>query len=618
MTRWQKILLTTGLAVVGAIGSVIGLTTQSANASVNDFYFDKMEIDYYLSKNADGQSQLRVKEVLYPVFPDYNQNRGIVRSIPLTYQKHTLDLQMGEILRDDRPAPVYKNETKAGFRVLMIRDKSDAAFLHGRHKYEFNYTMRDVTMKPTDSAKQEFYWDTNGTGWRQQFRQIVTRVHLDQSVRADFNPKQIACYTGVLKSTASDCRYELNADGSVVTFTTTKPLEAGGNMTLAMQFGEATFAAYKLSNHHRMLAWLVVILGSIGIILIIVVIIRQQSLRRQNRLATIATEYLPPADIDVFQSAVMDNRLAEYSTKIMPAGLIQLAIARKIQITEKITKSVFSKDRDYVIKVLPNKTWTEREQAFFFAIFKTKPEAGHDFELDRKDMGMGSRIDLFSKRTVLSLDGYAYDQQSTKRIVLPLIVLTSLSIVASAISMVMLITSLESVSYENIDQPLANFYAPFSISVLQITMIAIAVGCLAWIGRFKRLTSAGVSLKAHLTGLKRYIKMAETERLAFNQSVGGAMHDAHDRVVLYERLLPYAVIFGLEKSWGEVLNAVYQEANYVPAWYFGAQAFNASSFANSIKSFSSVASSASSSGSSGSGGGGFSGGGGGGGGGGGC
>ena len=128
MTRWQKILLTTGLAVVGAIGSVIGLTTQSANASVNDFYFDKMEIDYYLSKNADGQSQLRVKEVLYPVFPDYNQNRGIVRSIPLTYQKHTLDLQMGEILRDDRPAPVYKNETKAGFRVLMIRDKSDAVF----------------------------------------------------------------------------------------------------------------------------------------------------------------------------------------------------------------------------------------------------------------------------------------------------------------------------------------------------------------------------------------------------------------------------------------------------------------------------------------------------------
>ena len=108
--------------------------------------------------------------------------------------------------------------------------------------------------------------------------------------------------------------------------------------------------------------------------------------------------------------------------------------------------------------------------------------------------------------------------------------------------------------------------------------------------------------------------MAEAERLAFNQSVGGAMRDAHDRVVLYERLLPYAVMFGLEKSWGEVLNAVYQEADCVPAWYFGAQAFNASSFANSIKSFSSVASSASSSGSSGSGGGGFSGGGGGGGG----
>jgi len=305
MSRWQKMLLVAGLALVGTIGSVIGLTTQLVSAGVDNFYFDKMEVDYYLSRNADGQSQLRVKEVLYPVFPNHNQNRGIIRSIPLTYQKHTLDLQMGEMLRDDLPAPVYKDETKSGFRVLMIRDKSDSAYLHGRHKYEFNYTMRDVIMKPTDNPKQEFYWDVNGTGWRQQFRQVVARVHLDESVRGDFNPNQVACYTGKLNSTERNCRYVISQDKSVVTFTTTKLLGIGGNMTIAMQFKEVTFAEYKISDHHRMLAWLVAVLGIAGVGLMLVAIGQVLRLSRRNKPTTIVTEYLPPAELDVFQSAVL-------------------------------------------------------------------------------------------------------------------------------------------------------------------------------------------------------------------------------------------------------------------------------------------------------------------------
>lgn len=618
MSRWQKTLLVAGLALVGTVGSVIGLTTQSVSAGVDNFYFDKMEVDYYLSKNAEGRSQLRVKEVFYPVFPEYNQNRGIIRSIPLTYQNHTVDLKMGEMLRDDRPAPVYKNETKSGFRVLTIRDRSDVAYLHGQHKFEFNYTMSDVTMKPKNSPRQEFYWDTNGTGWRQRFNQIVARVHLDESVRADFNPNQIACYSGLLRSTSQDCFYQVSAGGDVVTFTTNKPLGAGGNMTLALQFGEATFASYKISGTHRLLAALVAILGTTGVVLTVIALIHRQILASFNKPATIVTEYLPPADIDAFQATVVDNGLANYSNKIMPAGLVDLAIARKIQIIEKDSKSIFSKNKDYVIKVLPGKTWTEREEAFFFAVFKFKPVADREFKLDRHDYGMGSRIGLFTERTVKSLDGIVYDKQASKQAIRPVLIMIVVAMMAATGSFVILISSLQSVSHHNMERHLARMFVFFEVPVLQIVTIVVGVFGLILALNFKQLTPIGLSIKAHLKGLRRYIKMAEADRLAFNQSVGGAMRDAKDRVVLYERLLPYAVIFGLEKSWGKVLNAVYQEADYVPAWYFGTQAFNAASFANTISSFSSVASSASSSGSSGSGGGGFSGGGGGGGGGGGC
>ena len=89
---------------------------------------------------------------------------------------------------------------------------------------------------------------------------------------------------------------------------------------------------------------------------------------------------------------------------------------------------------------------------------------------------------------------------------------------------------------------------------------------------------------------------------------------------LYERLLPFAVLYGQEKHWSGVLGDYYTRSGSQPDWYAGSGAFNAAYFAAGIGAFSSATSaswsgSASSSSSSGCGGGGSVGGGGGGGGG---
>ena len=49
--------------------------------------------------------------------------------------------------------------------------------------------------------------------------------------------------------------------------------------------------------------------------------------------------------------------------------------------------------------------------------------------------------------------------------------------------------------------------------------------------------------------LKLYIEMAEAERLKLLQSVEGADVSPKGIVKLYEKLLPYAAVFGLEESW---------------------------------------------------------------------
>jgi len=67
----------------------------------------------------------------------------------------------------------------------------------------------------------------------------------------------------------------------------------------------------------------------------------------------------------------------------------------------------------------------------------------------------------------------------------------------------------------------------------------------------------------HLWGIRDYIALAEKDRLAFLQSPSGALlrHDLSidaQALVLNEKLLPYAVLFGLEKEWVRELGVQYE------------------------------------------------------------
>jgi|GEM_PF-1713655 len=66
-----------------------------------------------------------------------------------------------------------------------------------------------------------------------------------------------------------------------------------------------------------------------------------------------------------------------------------------------------------------------------------------------------------------------------------------------------------------------------------------------------------------LWGLRDYIAWAEADRLVFHQSPSGARvreQDAAGMLHLHERLLPFAVLFGLEKEWLRELAVRYEAA----------------------------------------------------------
>jgi uncharacterized membrane protein YgcG len=162
------------------------------------------------------------------------------------------------------------------------------------------------------------------------------------------------------------------------------------------------------------------------------------------------------------------------------------------------------------------------------------------------------------------------------------------------------------------------------------TVLVIALSLVAWRVATPpyRLTAKGAELRDHLRGLRLYIQLAEADRIRVLQAPATAERiDVNDRsavIALYEKLLPYAMIWRVEKQWIAELEQNY-EVTQAPDWYDGTGNLAGVAFLTSVVGtghFATTPSPSSSSGSysgssssGGSSGGGFSGGGGGGGGG---
>jgi hypothetical protein len=76
-------------------------------------------------------------------------------------------------------------------------------------------------------------------------------------------------------------------------------------------------------------------------------------------------------------------------------------------------------------------------------------------------------------------------------------------------------------------------------------------------------TPMAFPLVDHLWGVHDYVKLAEKDRLRFLQSPDGALRreplNELEVLVLNEKLLPFAVLFGLEKKWMAELDLQYRD-----------------------------------------------------------
>lgn len=566
---------------------IIGLWVQPVRAAdVNNFRITSYAVDMKLSRNGENRSVLEVKETITAQFPEYDQNHGLERAFVTDYNGHTTKLSIKSVTNAGGQALNYSRSDG----VMRIGDAD--TYVHGVQTYIISFTQQDVTRFYADTNRDEFYWDVIGTDWNVPIDSATVRVAIDAALRPSLTGDS-ACYTGAYQATAT-CMINGTAEGYVASVS---GLQANEGVTIALGFQKGTFAAYQRSTAEKIaFIWgAVQICFMVGAFVSMPVVIWRQR-RRMNRTVEIKpapVEYLPPGDASVTTS----SKIMQTARAVQTAQILDLAVRHYIKIYETSPKTLFTQ-ADYELEVtrdISGLLWEERE--LLEDSFGGKPATGDRLKLSslRNNTAYYMRtLNNDSGLTKLIRGEYGMRELDTGE----QLKLQRGAVIVFLVGLVML-----------------------SPALWLVAGVLFGLSFACW-----RLTDKGLALRRYLEGLKEYIAMAETERIKLLQSPEGAEKvakmskgtDAAQLIILYERVLPYAVLFGLEKEWNTQLGHYYETANVQPTWYAGQNAvFNAAVFSSAMGSFSSASNYASSSsaGSGGSGGGGFSGGGGGGGGG---
>lgn len=555
-------------------------------ASADNFNIKTFDADYELGRDNEGRSLLKATWRITADFPP-NQNHGIAPTFVKSYDGHSTNFTLESVTDENGNALQYKWKDNE----LRIGDKD--TYVEGKKTYIIKYSQRDVTKYYSDTKRDEFYWDVIGNEWRVPISNSRINIRLSDKIAA---ARQSApnCYKG---SHGSTTRCDFIDDKNDIKFLG-GALSRGEGVTIALGFKSGTFTPYQKTLAEQLFEnWLFLqILVSIpGIITIIwLAISYYASIGRKSELNPITPEYIPPKNTSIKVSANILRRHDTLKGSTMAAQILDFAVRHYIKIYET-GKSKILRTMHYEIEVTrdPQDLLDEEREVLSDMFNGLLPKVGDKLKLEKLQNNLSYTRRTFDDESNLSnlmegrydireynqTHGDTFKKRSKILLIIGIILLSPIILFASAVS--------------------------FGMS------------------KKKVLTDKGLALRRYLAGLKMYIEVAETERLKMLQSPEGAdkvkvdTNDEKQLVKLYERVLPYAVLFGSEKEWTKQLGKYYEQVGSNPDWYYGQGTFNAAAFASGMSGLSSVASSVSSFSSSdgGSGGGGFTGGGGGGGGG---
>ena len=542
--------------MIALLGASSAMAARSNTSDTNNFTITNYNVRLELGRDRNNRSTLKTIETITADFPP-DQNHGITRQFVKKYDGHATGFAL-ESVKDEHGVDLEYHQNGS---TLRIGNKN--AYVSGVKTYVITYTQRDVTRYYSDTQKDEFYWNAIGTDSPVPVAAATVTLKLDTAL-AGKAKTNIQCYYGALQakntceSTVSGAEYSLRVNN----------LGQHQGVTIALGFEPGTFAAYQPSLRERLPN--IILTGAaaafgVGIVILVFCsrkwkkkfakeLAQAAAIRRQP----VAPEYIPPADRSVVESMAV---LGWHNfSKALSAQVVDWAVRHIIEIRQTGTGK-----HDYMFVAKKSFADTSKyEQTLAAAIFGNDPAAGTErtfTQIKQKSYSVSSRF-LSVCRQIKRGELFLYNRKEISLYTTWLV--TSLTSVAVIFFIILWLLG-DDAEGGNVS-PLAVIVCA-GAAILNVAIAAIMSRCAQ-----NRLSAQGEELKRYLRGLKLYINAAEVDQLRMLQSpegadkVGDVASDNGALVRLYERCLPYAIVFGCEREWNKRLGQLYEELNESPDW----------------------------------------------------
>ena len=387
---------------------------------------------------------------------------------------------------------------------------------------------------------QEFYWDVNGTGWAQPFGSVTADVHLADGVDAGLNG-DVACYQGSEGST-DPCATSTETPAEGVFHFEATGVGPYQNLSFAIGFVDGTFHREATPRDNPIVAVLPwVLLGLLGLVLIGILWLRLVFWRNAPGRGTVIAQYEAPEDLGIMEAA----HLLDRGHTAIPAEIVNLTVQKAARLVEDAERPL--DDRYQLVLVDAAAAEDRDDDSAIRSLFRgTAP--GTAIELDRHDRKLGDRVAALTAqaRNNMRTRGFLVRKKSPLAGWLRFL---AFAIGASAVW----------IGFWADDNHGGSALLTLQLAVL----IVFSILCFGFSGAPERRSKKGSEALEHLQGIRLYLTVAEADRIRMLQSPTGAERtrvDPNDPaaiVKLYEKLLPFAIIWGVEDQWSKVLGERY-------------------------------------------------------------
>ncbi|NTU73099.1 DUF2207 domain-containing protein [Candidatus Roizmanbacteria bacterium] len=468
-------------------------------------------LDYSTTDVINMDGTVAVKESIQYDFGNA-QRHGIYRTIPLIKsdngKEYRMNLQINSIT-DEKGLP-YRYEVTEGRRSIEVKVGDAKSTVTGVHTYVISYEVSGAIGYFTDH--DELYWNATGNQWMAPIRHTSVQVFFPPNF--DIVKANAACYTGIIGSTSSNCTTKQTGESTQIE---TGELAPNEGLTFVVGFPKnvvavLTPAPVKTFLNQPQGIVFVSVVGLLGFVWYVIfplwIPIKWYRSGRDPKVPKgVRVSYDPPKTkrgrklAPAETGGLIDERV---DMKEFVATIVDLARRGHLTIEEKQNKEV------YLVKAKGSKDeMLEYEALLLSELFKE----GHSVKLEA-----GSLVDV-----VLHMKDRVYDNLVSSGFfpTNPLVLRTIFGVIAG-------------LAIVSLNVPLLIMTLIFGFSMSKRTL---------WGAEQNEVAR---SLKTFITSQERQLTFQAKEKM------------------LFEKLLPYAIAFGVEKVWARRFEGIDIPQ---PEWY---------------------------------------------------